>query len=176
MISLPNTATVGIVAAAIAGLVGAAAGYRYADAQGIAALERVQRAEANKRAAVVEAAATRLIAANRQADELTERVAAADAARDTAAQERDRALKSLTTGRACLDGNVVRLLNQPTGARVGQLPAAADEPADGAAGAATDTDVAGWIGDARDAYDACRGRIDALREWRNTQAGVIDER
>lgn len=158
-----------LIAALVAGALGALGGYRYADAQGAAELARVQRLAAEEKAAITTAAATRLIAANRLADDLTLRVDAADVARMNASKERDRALKSLTTGRACLDGTAVRLLNQSARADDGQLPAAADQSADTATAAASDSDVALWIGTARDYYDACRGRIDALAEWRAGQ-------
>ncbi|GHT90038.1 hypothetical protein AGMMS49545_02220 [Betaproteobacteria bacterium] len=94
-------------------------------------------------------------------------------------KERDDALRKTTSGRACFNGATVRLLNdrdQGAGIRSG-LPAPA-RLAVGSFAALTadsfqfqdgdessDTDVALWAGYAIDRYDACRGRIDAIRAF-----------
>lgn len=94
-------------------------------------------------------------------------------------KERDDALRKTTTGRACLNAPTVRLLNDRhpgAGIRTG-LPASpccaagtfaaaaldSDPSHDGYE--ASDTDVALWANYAIDRYDACRGRIDALRQF-----------
>lgn len=122
------------------------------------------------------------LAAQRRGDDLAAQVAASDAARIEIGKERDDALRKITTGRPCLDGPVVRLLDGA--ARVPadpglRLSAAAGGAAHAAAAAAadwgataSDTDVALWAWRARDRYDACRERIDALREFYEPATGV----
>jgi hypothetical protein len=92
-------------------------------------------------------------------------------------KERDDALRKTTSGRACFNGATVRLLNAarasggsgvsaPARLAAGPFAAAAadsDEPETG--DAASDTDVALWANYAINRYDACRGRIDALRNF-----------
>jgi hypothetical protein len=91
-------------------------------------------------------------------------------------KERDDALRKLTSGRRCLGGAARRLLNaaRPAAGDRG-LPAPADGVArpvatvaphsidEGGDDSASDTDVALWARFARDQYDLCRGRIDAIR-------------
>jgi hypothetical protein len=96
-------------------------------------------------------------------------------------KERDDALRKETMGRACLGDAALRLLNNPDAASRYGLSASANgaalaplavapNPGNIETGyeneyAASDTDVALWAGHAIDQYNACRGRIDALREW-----------
>ncbi|MDR1889165.1 MAG: hypothetical protein LBQ81_07305 [Zoogloeaceae bacterium] len=77
-------------------------------------------------------------------------------------QERDDALRKLTTGKPCLAAAAVRLLN--SAADPARLSAAAAGTADADTAFASDTDLALWANNARLQHDACRGRIDALRE------------
>ncbi|MCL2524571.1 MAG: hypothetical protein FWF20_11765 [Betaproteobacteria bacterium] len=81
-------------------------------------------------------------------------------------KEKNNALKKLTTGRPCLDGATVRLLNasaDPAGKR--SLSAHPADALEAATAFATDTDIALWANHVRFRYDACRGRIDAIREF-----------
>lgn len=98
-------------------------------------------------------------------------------------KETQDALNAVTTGRPCLGGAALRVLDQPTGLRpaagAALLPAGAlqdpaarpatDPARQGQAGDgdeyATDTDVAGWIAEARDLYEQCRGRLDDIRRY-----------
>jgi hypothetical protein len=92
-------------------------------------------------------------------------------------KERDDALRKKTMGRACLGDAALRLLNNPgaasryglsasaNGAALAPLAATSDTGDIETGYAASDTDVALWAGHAIDQYNACRGRIDALREW-----------
>jgi prophage endopeptidase len=76
------------------------------------------------------------------------------------------AIRAQTTGRACLSGRTVSLLNN-SGTTDGSthLPAtsASTAAADGAF--ATDTDIAQWAANARTQYDICRARLNALIDW-----------
>lgn len=108
----------------------------------------------------------RVASANKRSDDLSTQLAKAEAARQTLALEHFREIKRLTTGRACLSGAVVRLLNEPTGMRIdGAVPKAISEPVRDDAAVATDTDVALWADFARRAYDTCRGRLQAIADF-----------
>lgn len=130
-----------------------------------AAIDRLHRAHAEVRARDAELAAEDLRAAVQRGDELAARAAAAEAARDLALEETRDALRKATTGRPCLPGAAVRLLNHPAGLRPPALPAPAGEPAGADGGTASDTDVALWAAFARRSYDTCRGRIAALADF-----------
>lgn len=76
------------------------------------------------------------------------------------------ALRTQTTGRACLTGRVVSLLNNAgTTDHADALPAPASSPAATDESAASDTDVAQWAANARAQYDICRARLNALIDW-----------
>jgi hypothetical protein len=127
------------------------------------------RAEIKRKADLADVIDTHRVAENaRQAREL---------------KETKDALKAATTGRPCLGGAALRLLDQPAGLRPAAgaeslLPAGAlqDRAARPAADPAhqgegdgdeyaTDTDIAGWIATARDLYEQCRGRLDDIRRY-----------
>lgn len=131
-----------------------------------AAIATLKADQATQERQAAQAALDRLQQAQARGDALQARLAAEETNRQTQAQEHAREIKRLTTGRPCLNAGTVRLLNEPTGhpgtATVPATPSgatAADAPA------SSDTDVAGWIDNARHQYDACRGRLDALIEW-----------
>lgn len=81
-----------------------------------------------------------------------------------------------TTGRPCLGGPVLRLLDQAPGIDLRGLPQATGSAAS-AGGAATavggdadaeyssDTQAALWIAEAGARYEVCRARLDALIRW-----------
>lgn len=96
---------------------------------------------------------------------LAAQVAKAEATNQQLLKEKNHAIRQATTGRACLNPDTVRLLNANGNASHPDMPASSGNAlvADGAV--ATDTDVALWAADARNRYDACRGRIDALRQF-----------
>ena len=77
-------------------------------------------------------------------------------------KEKSDEIAHLTTGRRCLDGRAVRVLNRPKPASKPQIPetSAGPVPEDGAF--ATDTDVGQWIVTAQEQYERCRTRIDAI--------------
>lgn len=76
-----------------------------------------------------------------------------------------------TTGRACLNGRTVGLLNRAAADGTATVPGTASEPdtADGPAAAdtdvATDTDIATWANYAIEQYNTCRARLRALIDW-----------
>lgn len=151
-----------LVAAALFAAGWAANGWRKNAA--IAALET---AHAARREADLRQNMDYLIEAERQGEVLSARAAAAEAARDTALQETQNALRQATTGRPCLSAGAVRLLNAPGAAHLKPpgLPAPAGQPAGADAGIASDTDVVLWAAHARRSYDTCRGRIAAVAEF-----------
>lgn len=103
------------------------------------------------------------------------------------AEEKNREIDRLATGRRCLDGGLVRVLNRPPTAQRGEgLPQTAglSVRADGPATAgtddgqyATDRDVSGWINLARTRYDTCRAKLDTIRlfhEGKGQLSDIID--
>lgn len=81
-------------------------------------------------------------------------------------QEKHRALQQTTTGRACLNADTVRVLNDQA-ARTGPtlLPQAASQPITPDARFTTDTDVANWISNTKQQYRLCQARLDALIDF-----------
>lgn len=129
-------------------------------------IARLKTDAANHARSASEAALVRLHGAQQRGDELTNRLAKADADRQSLALEHSREIKRLSTGRACLNAGTVRLLNQ-SGPRsdAAAVPTSAGQPAAADAAAASDTDVAEWADHARRQYDSCRDRIQALIDW-----------
>lgn len=151
-----------IVACAGCSLLSWKAAHLYYQAQ-IATMERDQaQAVATARAADVET----LKLAKRHGDALTLQLQVTESTLTKKQKELHDAIRTQTTGRACLSGSVVSLLNN-SGSTDGSahLPASTsgDAPADGAA--ASDTDVADWAANARTQYDICRARLNALIDW-----------
>lgn len=112
------------------------------------------------------------------ADDIDRKRAAATARQARQLKETQDALKAATTGRPCLGGAALRLLDQSAGLRpaagasilpAGALQDAAARPAADSAHQggdyATDTDIAGWVAVARDLYEHCRGRLDDIRRY-----------
>lgn len=130
-----------------------------------------------RRAAERESAARGLAAAVERGDRLAGRVLLAETALQTLEQEKQHALRRVTTGRPCLGGAALRVLDgapgpglalpAPAGRAAAKDGAAAADSGSGAGRDATDLDVGLWIAHARRAYDVCRGRIDALADFYN---------
>jgi hypothetical protein len=116
------------------------------------------------------AAARTLQAAQQHGDTLTHDLAQRQTQIDQLTTEKHHALARLATGRACLSGAAVRVLNHSATDAAG--PAPVPETPSGAADAgeafATDADVGHWAVDARARFDACRARLDALIDWHTT--------
>lgn len=87
-------------------------------------------------------------------------------------QEVQHALQKATTGRACFNAATVGLLNHADH-NDGTMPKTAGVSAAESGATASDTDVAGWIGDAKEQYNICRSRLDALIDF---ETGRPDER
>ena len=132
-------------------------------------ISSLKREHAEQTATAATEAATRLQDSIKLAETLQLRVAKQENARQAITEEKDRELKRLTTGRACLNAGTVRLLNRGPGLKPAAVPAPASEPVSADAGFATDTDVGLWANAARRSYDTCRGRIAALADFYQEQ-------
>lgn len=124
----------------------------------------LQQAAAQREAQLAEHASRSVLEAQARGDVLTRQLSAATRAASRLRKERDHALQLATTGRACLDGAALRVLDGAPGLRVA-LPAAPGGTAGADGAVATDTDLARWALDAGEQYEACRNRLDALIEF-----------
>lgn len=150
------------IAAVIGAAIGAGAATVIKDGE-IADLRRSQ-AQANERAATRNIA--RLQVANARGDALTNQLLAARAEADAAQEQLHAALSRVTTGRACLGGGALRLLDGASvGIRADLPPPAGGTVAADASDVATDTQVAGWAADANHRYTECARRLDALIQF-----------
>jgi prophage endopeptidase len=82
------------------------------------------------------------------------------------------AIRTQTTGRACLSGRTVSLLNNAGTAHASSdlpTPATGTAAADGATASdtayASDQDIADWAANARTQHDICRARLDKLIDF-----------
>lgn len=117
-----------------------------------------------------QAAANTLQQAQQRGDVLTDALAQRQVQIDQLSTEKRHALARLTTGRACLTGAAVRMLNDDP-ADYGAAPTVPPTPggADAADGAAaTDADIGQWVIAARAQYATCIQRYHALIDWHNT--------
>ena len=133
-----------------------------------AVIARMEAAQAKSEAAVATAGAKRLRDAQIRGDTLTNQLAEAEKARKKTALEHQREIKNLTTGRPCLNADVVGLLNGTgQGNETAGLSASASVTAAANGPFATDTDVANWADNARGQYEICRDRLGALIDFIN---------
>jgi len=131
----------------------------------ISTLQRDQ-AQAQERAQAD--ALQRLLAANTRADQLTARLQQQSAQMEQLTKDKNDALRRLTTGRACLSADAVRVLNSaPHGAANVFSPAPG--PVAAGTGVASDSDVAGWISTAQQQHEQCRNRLGALIDFFDPQ-------
>jgi phage shock protein A len=79
-------------------------------------------------------------------------------------KEKKREITALAKGRDCLSADLTRLLNETAAARA-RMSAHPSNTSSAPARSATDTDVGQWIHTAWQQYDACRGRLGAIRQW-----------
>lgn len=124
----------------------------------------LHQAAAQREAQLAEHASRSVLDAQARGDVLTRQLSAATRAASRLRKERDHALQLATTGRACLDGAALRVLDGAPGLRV-DLPAATGGAAGADGAVATDTDLARWALDAGEQYEACRGRLGALIDF-----------
>lgn len=111
------------------------------------------------------AALTRFQAAQARSDSL--QLALNDTEQRLSTKQKDiqREINRNTTGRACLDGRTVGLLNGAAAGRASAVPAPIGGPAAEDAAAATDTDIATWANTAIEQYNVCRAKLGALIDW-----------
>lgn len=126
----------------------------------------LKKTQADAKRLAAEENATKLTKANQRADSIALQLAGWENTLTIFAQEKERELSRLTVGRPCLNGAVVRVLNQPAIIKQpGALPETVSESLRPDAAFATDTDVGTWIASAQRAYDTCRGRLDAIAHF-----------
>lgn len=177
------------VAVAVVLLLAAAGWQAWRSSQAADARARVEQAAAQANLARANAALAALEDARRRGDELQARVAAAEQARAALIREKDHVLAQAASGRACLRGAALRVLDGAPGLRVLAVPPAAggaaaeDAAAAAAAGqpagaepsgpglkqppeaVASERQVARWMLAAGEQYEACRWRLAALVDW-----------
>ncbi|WP_445372710.1 hypothetical protein ACH518_09495 [Methylomonas sp. HW2-6] len=137
-----------------------------------------------ERIAIMEASQAKAVAASAQiyhrrfvdeqvrGDALSNRLAHTESDLNLRTLEVTRAVSKVTTGRACLGDAAVRLLNRAPRDDPTVSETAGASVAESAA-IATDTDVAGWIGNAQGQYETCRARLGALIDY---EEGRPDDR
>lgn len=170
VLTLPKLVLVGVALAAAGSVV-----WHTARAPLLVELAQVDRDHARQQLRASEEAITRLQIANARGDELTLTLLKREDQINKLSREKHDAIAKATTGRPCLGGPALRLLNSAAGLNVAGMPSAHSGPvATGAAAAAhsddqgliaTDADITGWSIDAGAQYEVCRGRLDALIEW-----------
>lgn len=135
-----------------------------------------QATEAQQKFHAAERTAEVLQAASARGDALSTTLAQRQSQIDQLNRSRRDALPKVTTGRTCLDGPSLRLLNGAPGLRVSGFAASASSVAteSGAAAAdpnseagrvSTDQDIGTWVLDAGATFEVCRTRLDALIDW-----------
>jgi hypothetical protein len=129
------------------------AGHSYAD-----------KACAADKAAQLHAALQAQQAAQMRGDTLTRSLLQQQSQIDVLKQEAHHAITQATTGRTCLGGAALRVLNSAPGITV-DLPTPASGVAAAGEPSSTDTDIAIWVADTGAAYEVCRARLDALIDW-----------
>lgn len=179
----------GIVQAAVPGWaryalvfsVGAACGAQLVAWGKNAELSNLLRTHAQVTAKAEREARTALQQAQEHGDELTQQLHNANRAAVRIQETIDDQIRQATTGRVCLDGAALRLLDRAPGIAADDVPASASgaarahaqdaAPAAALVGsedlavAATDTDVALWSRAAAGQYAECVRRLDALIDW-----------
>jgi prophage endopeptidase len=171
MIPLPALST---VIAVLAGLAGFTAGYTFEHRARIAEVAQIRAYFAQRESAAAIDTSRRIEAAQRAADQAIAARDARIADLDAMTRRLRHELSTATTGRPCLSSTARSLLQQSPAFGI-KLPTTTGGPAPADAALAadpgqhasdsSDTDIAGWIIDAASLYEACRARIDALRQW-----------
>lgn len=149
---------------AIGILLGVVGGWDYTRQHYQTEISGMNATQAKTIAATESAARQRLQSAQEWGDILSARLSKTEDDLNQKSKELSREIARLTTGRRCLDGNVVRLLNRPASS-AGSVSETTRTPVAQDGAAATDTDVAGWIGNARTQYDTCRARLGDLIDF-----------
>jgi hypothetical protein len=167
MIPLPNVTAIAI---AIAGVTGFAAGYTWDHRARVAEVTQIRADIARREAAAADESRRRIEAAQNAADQAITARDARIVELDATTRRLRHDLQTATTGRPCLSAGARWLLQQspafdiklptPAGSASPTTATPAADPGD-----STDADIAGWIIDAASLYEACRARIDAIRQW-----------
>ncbi|MCK6396056.1 hypothetical protein [Zoogloea sp.] len=123
----------------------------------------IERNHARQAARDQAAQLAQLRAAQALGDGLTNDLLAARAEADQLQEQLHAALSRVTTGRPCLGGGALRLLDRAARTDLPQAAGRAD--AADAASTATDTQVAQWAGSAIHQYAECARRLDALIQF-----------
>ena len=170
ILTLPKLVLVGVALAAAGSAV-----WHTAQAPLLVKLAEADRDRTRQLLRASEDTITRLQVANARGDELTLTLLKREDQINKLSREQHDAIAKATTGRPCLGGPALRLLNSAPGLNVAGMPTAPSSPA--AAGAATaanpdyqdlsatDADITGWSIDVGAQYEICRGRLDALIDW-----------
>jgi hypothetical protein len=147
--------------------VGGLAGGFFMDALSGVQIADLQATHAAAQTVAAHADLARWQAASARADAAETRLQHAETLRQQTLKEKKHELPPLTTGRLCLAGPALRLLNGDSapGLRLDRLPETAGQPAAPDGSFATDTDVGTWILDASEQYEHCRSSRQALIEW-----------
>ena len=158
-----------VVIAAVVVSVAFGAGWTAQGWRGSAALAALHTQHAKAAQATTEANARHLLRVWERGDTLAAQLATQQTHINQLHQEHTHAIKRLTTGRACLSAELVRVLNTTDPAatdRPDALPPPTSSPAATDAPAfATDADVSTWAATARRDYAECAARLGALLEW-----------
>ncbi|MFZ6872853.1 hypothetical protein ACO0LF_12375 [Undibacterium sp. Di27W] len=141
-----------------------------------AAMAGVKAQHSDQQAQAAQAALQRLQTANERADALQTALDVTEQRLSITKTELNREIQKSTTGRACLNGRTVGLLNRAAaGSEPATLSNASSGPVETNAGIATDTDIATWINSAAAQYNVCRARLDALIDWHVNPAKASTE-
>ena len=145
------------------------AAWTYQASRYTAQIANMQRDHATAAQATTEANARHLARVWERGDGLAAQLATQQTHISKLHQEHTHAIQKLTTGRACLSADLVRMLNntQPAATdRPDALPTPTGQPAATDASAfATDADVSTWAATARRDYAECSARLGALIGW-----------
>ncbi len=114
------------------------------------------------------AALSRIMQANTRANLLEESLAETQIHLNRIEREKQHEINHTTTGSTCLNAATVRLLNRDRVESTSE-PATVSQAASGSdakdGAIATDTNVAHWINQAKQQYQLCSARFDALIDW-----------
>ncbi|MBI1175666.1 MAG: hypothetical protein GC139_10450 [Sideroxydans sp.] len=156
--------TARLIAFLLSVALGAGATWMFAHNHYSAVIADLNAQHANEQAAADRAALKRLQDAQARGDALSKKLSRTEAALEKKKHEVTNEIALLTSGRACLDGRLVRVLNE-FGTGVAGLSKASGSTDAAGGTTATDTDVAGWISIAKTRYETCRTRLDRLIDF-----------
>jgi len=162
-----------IVVALISFLTGSGVGWYVADAVSGRQIAQMEADYTKERATATKMALDQLTAAQALGDTLSDRLAQTESNLTQKTKELSNALSKVTTGRTCLNGAAVRLLNN-TGANDSAVSQATGSSVAVDAAVATDTDIADWIGSAKGQYETCRARLGVLIDFETQKDAQYD--